>query len=287
MAWTFFQLGTVLAHRNQGRLLKAYGVVKTLERELDARTQANPDNIELWALAGNFAFFFAGNVPLSRKERVEDAVKYFEHVRANWDILRDGAKDADDCPNTWENFMFELAEGHLVLGELDEARTIYTELQTVRPPRTRSKEQIAYVAAERNKNAEAYVGDLELMPPWPSDVGNCVVCHAYTADVPLTTLKVQTPITLDDIPSTAVAKPLAPTGPVPRDVRDLVEANCRPCHFRGGEAQPLADFENDEGLLARGRAVARRVAAGEMPPSQPLPPQDRERLARWLERDAD
>jgi tetratricopeptide (TPR) repeat protein len=282
VAWSFSQLGVILSHRNRGAVLKAYGVVKDLERELDARARAHPEDIELWALAGNFAFFFAGNVPLQRKDRVEAAVGYFTHVRAHWDELRSGARDPDDCPNTRENFMFELAEGHLALGHLDEARALYAELAEIRPPRTRAKEQIAFVASERRRNAEHYAGDLDLMPPWPSDVGNCVVCHAYTADVPLTTLHTRESITLDAIPTDAVPKPVAPMGPVPAEVRELVERRCAPCHFRGGEAQPLADFATDEGLLARARAVVRRVEAEEMPPNAALPPEERRILATWL-----
>jgi hypothetical protein len=287
VAWSFSQLGVILSLRNRGSMLKAYGVVKDLERVLHDRAKAHPDDIEMWALAGNFAFFFAGNVPIGREDRVEAAVGYFTHVRAHWDELRSGARDPDDCPNTRENFMFELAEGHLALGHVEDARTIYAELEAIRPPRTRAKEQIAFVAAERRKNAESYSGDLDLMPPWPSDVGNCVVCHAYTADVPLTTLRTETPIVLDDIPSNAVPKPVAPLGPVPEDVRALVQRRCAPCHFRGGEAQPLADFGTDEGLLARARAVVRRVQAEEMPPNAPLPPEEQRILATWLAGDDD
>ena len=282
VAWSFSQLGVILTHRNRGSMLKAFGVVKDLERVLEARAKANPGDIELWALAGNFAFFFAGNVPIGREDRVEAAVAYFTHVREHWDELRSGARDPDDCPNTRENFMFELAEGHLALGHVEQARAIYAELEEIRGPRTRAKEQIAFVAAERGRNAEHYEGDLDLMPPWPSDVGNCVVCHAYTADVPLTTLKSRDPIVLDDIPTSAVPKPVAPLGPVPTQVRTLVEKRCTPCHFEDGEAQPLADFATDEGLLARARAVVRRVQAKEMPPGAPLPPDEQGVLARWL-----
>jgi hypothetical protein len=272
----------ILSHRNRGAMLKAYGAVKDLERMLEKRARAHPDDIELWALAGNFAFFFAGNVPFGREDRVEAAVAYFTHVREHWDALRSGARDPDDCPNTRENFMFELAEGHLALGHVEQARALYAELEEIRPPRTRAKEQIAFVAAERRRNAEHYEGDLDLMPPWPSDVGNCVVCHAYTADVPLTTLHTREAITLDDIPTAAVPKPVAPTGPVPSEVRALIERRCTPCHFRGGEAQPLADFATDEGLLARARAAVRRVQAEEMPPDAALPAAERRVLESWL-----
>jgi hypothetical protein len=208
VAWSFFQLGTLLHQRSQGRLFKALDTVKALEATLAARVRAHPGDLELYALAGNFAFFFAGNVPLGRKERVEAGVGYFTELRTHWDALRAGAKDPYHCPNTWENFMFELAEGHLVLEQQDAAREIYEGLAQIRPPATRAKQQIAFVSRERLRNLDAYSGEMDLMPPWPSDVGNCIVCHAYTSDVPLTTLHAIEPITLEDIPTDAVAKPI-------------------------------------------------------------------------------
>ena len=282
VAYAFSQLGAILSHRNAGRMLKALSSVKALEDELRERAEAAPDDVELWALAGNFAFFFAGNVPFGRRERVQAAVAYFDHVRERWDELRDGARDPDHCPNTYENFMFELAEGHLVLEDLAAARELYEMLSTVRPPVTRAKEQIAFVAGERLGNLERYAGEMALMPPWPSDVGNCVVCHAYTSDVPLTTLHVVDPIVLSDIPTAAVTKPLPPVGPLPPNVRKVVSQRCFPCHTHGGESQELADFTTDEGVLARGRAIVRRVASGTMPPGQSLSASESDTLTQWL-----
>lgn len=188
VAYSFSRLGAILDLRNRGRVLAALGQVEALEDELARRTAASPDDVELHALAGNFAFFFAGNIPIGRRERVERAVAHFEIVRERWDTMRAGARDPVHCPNTRENFMFELAEGYLVLGRLDEARALHGELTTVHPPLTRAKEQIAEVSAERVEHAERYSGQMRLMPPWPSDVGNCVVCHAWTRDVPLDSL---------------------------------------------------------------------------------------------------
>ena len=79
--------------------------------------------------------------------------------------------------------MFELAEGHTALRELDQAREIYEELATPRPPDNPARSQVAAVSRERLRDLEAYAGDLRLMPPWPSDVANCVVCHASDAPV--------------------------------------------------------------------------------------------------------
>ena len=120
--------------------------------------------------------------------RVERAVTHFEVVQQRWAEMRSGARSESHCPNTRENFMFELAEGYLVLGRLDEARALHDSLTQVSAPVTTAKQQIAEVSAERRDHAEDYAGDMKLMPPWPSDVGNCVVCHAWTRDVPVDSL---------------------------------------------------------------------------------------------------
>lgn len=207
-AWSFYQLGRILADKNRGNLLGALAKVESLEETLRARTEAFPQDVEMFALAGNFAFFFAGNVPFGQEARVEAAVRYFERVRADWDAMTPRARDPEHCPNTYENFMFELAEGYAVLERAEEASAIYRELASIRPPITRAKEQIAFVSRERLRNLEHYLGEDELMPPWPSDIGNCVVCHAYRSDVPLTSLYAVEPITLEGIPSAAVPKPV-------------------------------------------------------------------------------
>lgn len=188
VAWSFSRLGAILELRNRARLLMALGQIEALEDTLAERVAAHPNNIELRALAGNFAFFFAGNVPMGRKKRVEQAVAHFEVVRARWHEMRNGARDLKRCPNTYENFMFELAEGYLALGRDGAAAPIYAELSVVGEPSTRAKEQIAEISAERLARSAHYSGDMELMPPWPSDEANCVVCHAWTRDVSLSSL---------------------------------------------------------------------------------------------------
>lgn len=208
-AWAFSRLGSILAARNRGNLLGALSQIKDLEAQLAARTEREPDDIELHALAGNFAFFFAGNVPFDKKDRVQTAVHHFEIVRARWGQMRAGARHRRHCPNTRENFMFELAEGYLTLGRVAEAETIYEELTTIGEPYTRAKEQIAYVAAERLGKADTYAGKMELMPPWPSDGGNCIVCHAFGSDIPMNTLYAEPPIEIDQIPRREAAPAVA------------------------------------------------------------------------------
>lgn len=284
VAWSFFELGQVLEHRNDGRLLAALGRIKDLEEALEQRARAFPDDIELHALAGNFAFFFAGNVPFDREDRVEAGVAYFTHVRNRWDELRAGAKDPYHCPNTYENFMFELAEGHLVLEQVEPATAIYEELKIIRPPRTRAKEQIAFVATERLHHLDAYVGDMDLMPPWPSDEGNCVVCHAYTSDVPLTTLHSESPITLDDIPTAAEPKPIRDAASVPDDVTSLLQRRCAPCHLDGGKARHLADFSSRRTIAVAAERIGSMVESGKMPPDAPLPEHEQAIISAWLSR---
>jgi hypothetical protein len=297
VAYSFFMLGQILSDKSQGNKLKALRKVTDLEALLEARVKAQPDNIELRALAGNFAFFFAGNIPLERERRVQDAVAYFEVLRARWDQLRPGAKDPMHCPNTWENFMFELAEGYMVLERGAQAREIYAELSVIRAPRTRAKELIAHVAAERLRNFDAYLGELRLMPPWPSDVSNCVVCHAWTSDVSLASLYAVEPLQLADVPSQAQYKPHEPMigllnmreAPgvivgrerLPDELAVLIEGECSPCHFEAGEVADLLDLSKVEAIERSAALIQQRVSAGEMPPERGLDEHERAVVRAW------
>jgi hypothetical protein len=208
VAYSFLKLGEILTLRNRGNLLGALADIKAFEALIAERVQRFPDDIEMVALAGNFEFFFAGNVPMNKRERVAAAVRYFEVLRERWADLRPGAKHETHCPNTYENFMFELAEGYLVLERPEDAKRIYEELSQPTQPLTRAKEQIAWVSKERLRNVDAYVGKMELMPPWPSDGANCVVCHSWSADVSLESLYSTEPVDLRAIPSAAQSKPV-------------------------------------------------------------------------------
>ncbi|NVB38775.1 hypothetical protein G6O69_13120 [Pseudenhygromyxa sp. WMMC2535] len=311
VAWSFFQLGRVLTDKNRGKNLRALAKVDDLEAILAARVKAQPDNIEFHALAGNFAFFFAGNIPLERERRVEEAVAYFEVLRARWDELRPGAKDPSHCPNTYENFMFELAEGYTVLGRADMARPIYEELarlESDRAPRTRAKELIAHVSGERLRNLDSYLGEMKLMPPWPSDIGNCVVCHAWNAEIPLDSLYALDPLRAEDVPSRAEPTPLskligeaggregegdeageageegvtiAGREQLPEALAALVEDTCSPCHFPGGEVADLLDLSRAEAVIGAATWIDERVAAGEMPPGDGLDEDARARVHEW------
>lgn len=298
VAYSFFMLGAILTAKNRGRNLEALAKVKQLEQQLAARVADEPNNIELHALAGNFAFFFAGNIPIERERRVREAVAYFEVLRTRWEELRAGARHPSHCPNTRENFMFELAEGLLVLGRVDEARPIYAELTQIGTPRTRAKELIAHVAAERLDNADNYSGDMRLMPPWPSDVSNCVVCHAWSSEVGFESLYSLEPLRSEEVPSRAARKPLASAASVdhpgergeiehaeqlPTELAELIETRCAPCHFAGGEAVGLLDLSEPAQIEGGAAQILARVESGEMPPEQPLSAEERSQLRRWLE----
>lgn len=293
VAYSFFMLGQILADKNQGRNLVALRKVGVLEEQLAERVRRQPDNVEFRALAGNFAFFFAGNIPLERERRVREAVAYFEVVRARWDELRPGAKHPTHCPNTRENFMFELAEGLMVLERGAEARPIYEELATITTPRTRPKELIAHVASERLRNFDDYLGEMRLMPPWPSDVGNCVVCHSWSSDVGLESLYAVELISLADVPSQAEFRPIqssqaqppkitAGRERLPEDVAALIEDECGPCHFAGGEVVDLLDLSNAAMIERAAAKIVARVEAGEMPPDAGLDEQQRALLRAWV-----
>jgi hypothetical protein len=293
VAYSFFMLGQILADKNRGHNLMALRKVAELEQQLAERIRRQPDNVEFHALAGNFAFFFAGNIPLERERRVREAVAYFEVVRARWDELRAGAKHPTHCPNTRENFMFELAEGLMVLERGGEARPIYEELAQIRQPRTRAKELIAHVASERLRNFDDYLGEMRLMPPWPSDVGNCIVCHAWSSDVGLDSLVAVEPISLADVPSQAQLKPIASQAEpdeqpsivgreqLPETVAALIEAQCAPCHFAGGEIAEALDLSDAATIERRAADIAARVDVGEMPPDRALADDQRAVLRTW------
>lgn len=188
VAWSFSRLGRILELKSKGRLLRAVAEVRRLEDALESRTRARPEVLELHALAGNFALFFAGALPSGKRRRVERAVDHFERVVADWDGLRRGARHPELCPNTRENFTFELAEAHLALGNVERARELYEQLRKPREPVNPARKLVAEVSTERLAQAETYAGDMRLMPPWPSDVGNCIICHAGTAEIPRSSL---------------------------------------------------------------------------------------------------
>jgi hypothetical protein len=182
-AWCFSQLGALLAQRNEGRMLAAMATVKRVEDALADRVAATPDDVELRALAGNFAVFFAGNVPFDKQRRTELAAEHLGIVQARWDEMRAVGRDPDHCPNTRISYAFELAEAELALGHSQRAESVYAWIvgREASDDGAAVDRQFATIAADRMQRLDALSGDMGLMPPWPSDAENCVVCHGSRA----------------------------------------------------------------------------------------------------------
>ncbi|MEE9381853.1 MAG: hypothetical protein V3V08_00365 [Nannocystaceae bacterium] len=296
IAYSFFSLAELIRLADQHKLLRAFSRLRQLERDLEDRVHANPDDVELRALAGNFALFFAGEVPVGRRRRIDRGIRHFEFVRRHWDRMGASAKDPQHCPNTYENFMFELAEAHLARDHEAQARQIYQELARVRSPRTRAKELIAAVSEHRLAYLGSYRGDLRLMPPWPSDVGNCVVCHSYTGEIPEHSLRVHSPLHLDRLPTAAVPKPADTARLVAAKIVTiatdypataapllaLIRLRCASCHFPGGRAAGTIDLSRYKSVMHQADAISETVADGTMPPTTPLSTDERRTLSEWL-----
>ena len=208
VAWSFYQMARAIRFNEEGHPFKALRSIKDLETNIRDRVEKQPENVEFRALGGNFALFLAGNVPSKQRRRVREGIAYFEFVRDNWEDMRPGAGNTFLCPNTYQNFMFELADAYLVDRQVDEAREIFSELSEVTGTVTRPKEIMAALSMERTVNAEWYRGNKKLMPPWPSDVGNCVVCHSYDTDFPMDSLFVRESFDISSVLSQAVGNPL-------------------------------------------------------------------------------
>lgn len=288
VAHGFFMLGRIIQAADEGHRLRALGLLRDLERTLARRTAAQPDNVELAALAGNFALFFAGSVPVGRRKRLRRGAAHFEFVKAHWSDMRPGARDQWRCPNTYENFVFELAEAQLALGHSSRAQEIYEELSQVRGPVTRGKELIAAASRHRLEHLPAYTGRLELMPPWPSDVGNCIVCHAYTGQLPTQTLWIAPGLEFDlaATPTEAEPRPIGTPNsdrPPPRDDPETAMAEplrriCGACHAPGGEAHHILDLSDPTAVAGARAAILEAIESGSMPPDRPLSTSEREAI---------
>ncbi len=274
VAYGFFVLAQTIQAADEGHMLRAFARLRRLERDLRRRTHAQPDVVELHALAGNFALFFAGYVPTGKRRRLERGIEHFEYVKGHWAQMRAGARDEQRCPNTYENFVFELAEAHLAMGGDDRAAEIYRELSSIRGSATRGKELVAAVSRHRLEHLPAYTGRTELMPPWPSDLGNCIVCHAYTGQLPEQTLWIApglefdlsaTPTNAEPRPvGTLVARDLSP----PSD--DPLENACAACHAPGGRARHLLDVTDPASVWRHRTDIIEAVDSGRMPPDDVL-----------------
>lgn len=278
-AWCFAQMGRILHEKLEGRLFAALAHVRAVEQALSDRVARDPLDGEARILRGNFAVFFAGHVPMGKRERVETAVDALLWVREHWADVPIGNRDPGECPNTYENLMFELAEGLMVIKRVDEAATIYSELAAVPARSTMPQRQIAAVAEERLAHLDDYAGDMSLMPPWPSDGANCSVCHAYDHDVAWTSLYTRSTPKLDMRAGGAPQK--APNIVIDSDVRAVIDARCVSCHQPGREGGRWLDLTLDEEIKARWAAMAEHVKDGTMPPEHSLSADEVAILNRW------
>lgn len=283
VSYSFLQLARIIEPADDRHMLVAFRRLRALERALERRTAAEPDDVELHALAGNFALFFAGYVPVGQRKRLRRGVEHFEHVKAHWGQMRPGARDELRCPNTYENFVFELGEAHLALGNEARARAIYEELVSVREPATRGKELIAAASEHRLAHLPEYAGRTELMPPWPSDVGNCIVCHAYTSDLPVNTFYVAPGLQVDlrARESHAVDRPVLERpldGGAQEASDDLLSRRCGACHGEGGRAQHVLDLADASVVASARPQLLEVIEAGTMPPDRTLTDDERRAL---------
>ncbi|MCA9711272.1 MAG: c-type cytochrome, partial [Myxococcales bacterium] len=149
---------------------------------------------------------------------------------------------------------------------------------------------------------DAYAGRKALMPPWPSDVGNCIVCHAYTGQLPQNTLWVAPGLQLDlaATPTRAQPRPVAARVPAPEpapepagpegaaeDPSDPLTRTCGECHSPTGRAGHILELHDPTAVSAavsRARdAIVEAIASGSMPPDRTLPADEREALQRYVE----
>lgn len=207
VSWTFYQTARAIQLQKRKKYIQALRTIRNMERAIEKRIKKRPNNVEYRALGGNYALFFAGHLPFRKGIRVRQGIEYFEYVKDNWDKMRSGAGNTFHCPNTYENFMFELGDAYLCNKEKEKAIAVFEELSQIKGVVTRSKEIIAYMSKERIQNSQWYLGKKELMPPWPSDRGNCVVCHSYNADIPMKSLFSKDSIDISIIPTNAIPKP--------------------------------------------------------------------------------
>jgi hypothetical protein len=169
----------------EGRILSALGRVRRLERAMEARSSARPDEVDTYAMAGTFESTFAGAIPVGRRKRTRAAVHYLQVQQTRWDELSANARDQHWAPNTRSVFALALAECLLADGNVPAARSAYRRLLDLpNEPNTGVRRQLADLAEHRLAHLDAYAGRRELLPPWPSGPTGCVGCHARETELP-------------------------------------------------------------------------------------------------------
>ncbi len=182
---SFIAAAEALAAYGEGRELAALARLQRLERAMQARTRARPDEIDTFAMAGNFELTFAGVIPIGRQRRLAAGNEYLHAQQRNWERLSPAARDTTIAPNVRSVFALYLAEGWLAAAEDQRAAETYRELIELEgQPDTRVRRQIVALAQHRLAHLDTYSGALELLPPWPAGVSGCVGCHATETALP-------------------------------------------------------------------------------------------------------
>ncbi|MFO7564322.1 MAG: hypothetical protein R6X02_16870 [Enhygromyxa sp.] len=194
---SFVAAAEALQVYDQGRSLAALRRLAALERAMQARAEAHPDDIDSCAMAGNFELTFAGVVPVGVGRRLARGVAYLEIQQDNWKQLSPRARSTAIAPNVRSVFALFLAEGLLARGETEEAARRYRELLALAledAPDTGPRRQIVALAQHRLAHLHDYAGARELLPPWPSGVTGCVACHSREAALPTDDLYLLSPL---------------------------------------------------------------------------------------------
>lgn len=188
---SFAAAAEALERYAEGDTLAALRKLAALERTMHARTREEPEDIDTCAMAGNFELTFAGMIPVGVDKRLRRGVAYLETQQDHWQELSPRARNTGVAPNVRSVFAMYLAEGLLAAGEREAAAERYEQLlDFADQPDTAPREQILAVARHRLANLDAYVGELELLPPWPAGVTGCVACHSREATLPIDDLYV-------------------------------------------------------------------------------------------------
>lgn len=169
----------------EGKPLRAFWSVRTLEAALRDRVEAHPDDVELAAMAGNYALELAMRIPVGRARRLRQAATHFEHQQEHWDRQSVLTRGIGTAPGTRAVFAFWLGEVQLARGQADRAARAYgtvleacdTEGATV------AVCELAEVANHRLGALDLYSGRSRLLPVWPRGAAACVACHAEDATI--------------------------------------------------------------------------------------------------------
>lgn len=173
---------------SEGHPLRALVQLRGLERAMAGRLD-RLDEVDVHAMAGNYAHNIAGMVAPGRRRRVRTAIEHLDQVQRRWQEMSPAAQGLEyDVPGTRAVFAIWLAqltvadpgEHHLESERLIEAERIARATQT--PATLKLAEMAALQRARFEAGEEVDV----TLPPWPRGHASCVACHSHTATLPET-----------------------------------------------------------------------------------------------------